>query len=160
MSCKSCFGMFHSCCFLLALPEIVLWGAGLACCAGAVSDQCAKFDATLSWESEAKPSSANCLETDSEKEETTSRWLGSSRCSSCWWMSSLVLLSASSRRIACAALSACGVCSGAGRLSRELRALCQVHPERKNQGRVEDFSGASRKGQQPQCARCSGSGST
>ena len=49
---------------LLVLPETVLWDAGPACCAGAVSDQRAKFDATLGWESEAMLPSNVCLDTD------------------------------------------------------------------------------------------------
>ena len=57
-----CRVMFLRCCSLLALPETVFWGP--ACCAGAVSDQRAKFDAALGWESEAMPPSNVCSDTD------------------------------------------------------------------------------------------------
>ena len=63
--------VFSRCCFFLALPETVLWGWEQ--CArgfGAVSDQCAKFDATpLSAEvTQAMPPSVCCHGTDSENE--------------------------------------------------------------------------------------------
>ena len=59
-----CRVMFLRCSSLLMLPGTVLWNAGPACCAGAVSDQRVKFDATLSWESEAMLPSDVCLDTD------------------------------------------------------------------------------------------------
>ena len=45
------------------LPESVLWCTGPVGCVGAVSDQCAKFDATLGWESVAMPPSVICPDT-------------------------------------------------------------------------------------------------
>ena len=63
--------MFSRCCFFLALPETVLWGwEQYARSFGAVSDQCAKFDATpLCGEvTQAMPPSVCCLGTDSENE--------------------------------------------------------------------------------------------
>ena len=58
-----CRVMFLRCCSLLVLPETVLWGTGPLCCVGAVSDQCAKFDATLGGESDAMPPSVICPDT-------------------------------------------------------------------------------------------------
>ena len=63
--------MFSRCCFFLALPETVLRGwEQYAHGFGAVSDQCAKFDATpLSAEvTQAMPPSVCCPGTDSENE--------------------------------------------------------------------------------------------
>ena len=59
--------MFSRCCFFLALPETVLWGGEqYARGFGAVSDQCAKFDATpLSAEmTQAMPPWVCCPGTD------------------------------------------------------------------------------------------------
>ena len=58
-----CRVMFLRCCSLLVLPETVLWGTGPVCCVGAVSDQCAEFDASLGWESDAMPPSVICPDT-------------------------------------------------------------------------------------------------
>ena len=55
--------MFLRCCSLLVPPETVLWGTGPVGCVGAVSDQCAEFDATLGWESVAMPPSVICPDT-------------------------------------------------------------------------------------------------
>ena len=58
-----CRVMFLRCGSLLVPPKTVLWSTGPVGCVGAVSDQCAKFDATLGWESDAMPPSVICPDT-------------------------------------------------------------------------------------------------